>query len=274
MKIMMTNDLHGSIANYRWVLAHAREWDLIVIAGDLFDGFAKGGLWPQFCAFHTWLNQLQLTGVPLAFCSGNHDTFHPSEESLEGLDLIQKELLSRLLLNDYWANAFAQANVYVDGTTHLLSIGKEQILITALPYDAGDGNGSSAISRVWSESIIQRRQHPKADWLVLHHEPPADTSVGGMNGNEWIANRITEASPSYLLSGHIHNQPYFPHGSWLDRMRRTWCFNPGQPPKKPSWIAPNHIILDTQAQSATWCYWNPKEKKEKSETRSLAKNQS
>jgi len=57
-----------------------------------------------------------------------------------------------------------------------------------------------------------------------------------------------ECQPDFVLSGHIHEQPY--DGNFAGRIDRTWCFNPGRPALDRA--IPNHILLDTAKRTATW----------------------
>jgi len=73
-------------------------------------------------------------------------------------------------------------------------------------------------------------------------------------GDASLAWMIEEYQPDYVLSGHIHGQPYHPHGNFAERIGTTWCFNPGAPSVAQTEHAnvPNHILLDTVAEHAVW----------------------
>jgi Icc-related predicted phosphoesterase len=51
-----------------------------------------------------------------------------------------------------------------------------------------------------------------------------------------------------VLSGHIHRAPFLSEGSWIDRVGKTWVFNPGQQIGE----FPTYIRLDLDAMTAEW----------------------
>jgi Icc-related predicted phosphoesterase len=51
-----------------------------------------------------------------------------------------------------------------------------------------------------------------------------------------------------VLSGHIHNAPFYPGGSWVDRIGHTWVFNPG----RMIGAEPTSLTIDLDAQTAEW----------------------
>ncbi|HSZ76316.1 MAG TPA: hypothetical protein VK775_02900, partial [Chthoniobacterales bacterium] len=42
--------------------------------------------------------------------------------------------------------------------------------------------------------------------------------------------------------------PFYPEGSWIDRVGKTWVFNPG----RQTGPFPTYIILDLEASVAEW----------------------
>jgi Icc-related predicted phosphoesterase len=54
--------------------------------------------------------------------------------------------------------------------------------------------------------------------------------------------------PDLVLSGHIHNAPFYPDGSWIDRIGKTWVFNPG----REIGPRPTSIVFDLDAMTAEW----------------------
>ena len=58
-------------------------------------------------------------------------------------------------------------------------------------------------------------------------------------GDPFLREWISRFEPDLVLSGHIHNAPFYPEGSWIDRIGKTWVFNPGrQPGPFPTYISP------------------------------------
>ena len=51
-----------------------------------------------------------------------------------------------------------------------------------------------------------------------------------------------------VISGHVHQSPFIPDGSWFDRLGDTWSFNTGLQPGRP----PVYIVLDIDDGTAFW----------------------
>jgi hypothetical protein len=51
-----------------------------------------------------------------------------------------------------------------------------------------------------------------------------------------------------VISGHVHQSPFIPDGSWYDRLGDTWVFNTGLQHGRP----PVHIVLDIDDAAAFW----------------------
>jgi Icc-related predicted phosphoesterase len=67
-------------------------------------------------------------------------------------------------------------------------------------------------------------------------------------GDPYLLEWINRFKPDLVLSGHVHNAPFYPEGSWIDRIGDTWVFNPGREPGP----IPTHLHLDLDAMSAEW----------------------
>jgi hypothetical protein len=59
---------------------------------------------------------------------------------------------------------------------------------------------------------------------------------------------IERHQPSMVISGHVHQSPFIPQGSWFDRLGATWIFNAGLQPGRP----PVYIVLDIDDGMAFW----------------------
>src|SRR6478672_8989887 len=90
------------------------------------------------------------------------------------------------------------------------------------------------------------------DWVWVHHAPPANspTSWGGKRffGDVELVQWIERHQPSMVISGHVHQSPFIPDGSWFDRLGSTWVFNTGLQPGRP----PTCIVLDFDESKAFW----------------------
>ena len=137
-----------------------------------------------------------------------------------------------------------------DGRTSLIQTPGGAVVVTTIPFNHRM-RGNKIADELWQEG--QRlRICTRAPWIVLHHEPPADTTVGGTMGDSELFCKIREYHPNFVVSGHLHNQPY--RGAFAEKIYGTWCFNPGSPVISRALKAkiPNHIVLDLSARTATW----------------------
>ena len=89
-------------------------------------------------------------------------------------------------------------------------------------------------------------------WVWVHHAPPANspTSWGGKRffGDVELVQWTKRYQPSMVISGHVHQSPFIPDGSWFDRLGDTWVFNAGLQPGRP----PVYIVLDIDEGAAFW----------------------
>ncbi len=184
--------------------------DLIVIAGDLINNLAIDES-EIILATHA------LAGFrsPVAVCSGNHD--HPN----------------------CWFPILEHAGVLSDGQSKVIG----NLLVTSLPFEEEE-NGSNDL--ILHEGRKRVGQHT---WIVINHDPPFGTQVGGPLVSTRILRQIRHYRPDYLVSGHWHDQPY--KGSWYCAVGQTICFNAGQPEKAMT-KRPNCIYLDTSTRQLVW----------------------
>lgn len=266
MKLLLLSDLHGRSDWYAW--ASKQPSDAIVIAGDLLDGFAGGGLVPQMLALSAWC---QNSPAPLVLSSGNHDANQAGEGSWLGdglprhFDEETSERVSRFLTSERWMDVLERPGLVTDHRSSILETSRGSLVITTVPFDpTAEANWDS----LWRQGAGLRREH-RLPWLVLHHEPPADTAVGGMMGDISLGYRIQKYRPDFVLSGHLHEQPY--RGAFADRIGPTWCFNPGTPPlaRLRSAKQPNSILLDLENRTATWTATQQRSRRPISETIAL-----
>jgi predicted phosphodiesterase len=248
MKILIVADLHYRSEWYIWLTQ--RKVDLVVIAGDLLDGFSPGGVLPQMVAFSAWS---KIFPIPLALCSGNHDGnargFAVDENETLYLSASQKTEAAGLVQANRWMDMLERPGVVVDARSEILTTPAGQIVVTTIPFDFGEMPQNT--EALWRTGATLRNEF-RLPWLVLHHEPPADTTVGGRNGDPHLCYQIRDYRPDFVASGHLHDQPY--RGDFIDRLNETWCLNPGSPPldgRKAAQV-PNHILLDLAEKSATW----------------------
>jgi len=170
---------------------------------------------------------------------------------MDALELIptgKRERIMRMLTAQHWMDSLERPGLVTDGRTAVLETPRGPLVVTTIPFDFGSGDDRDAL---WREGALKRKSL-RVPWLLLHHEPPADTKVGGQMGDPSLFFNIQEYRPNFVVSGHMHDQPY--RGSFADNIEGTWCFNPGYPSATPVKRAkiPNHIVLDLSDSTATW----------------------
>ena len=170
-----------------------------------------------------------LSGITrVILCSGNHDL---DERSPEG------EKISR------WIGEVRELGIACDGDS--LVIG--DTLFTVCPWWDGPlvRQGIDDQLRAAAARRLKR-------WIWVHHAPPADspTSWGGKRffGDVELVQWIRTYQPSMVISGHVHQSPFIPDGSWFDRLGDSWVFNAGLQPGRP----PVYIVLDIDDGKAFW----------------------
>ena len=253
MKILHLSDLHLDRQWLDWSLQEAKLHDLVCVSGDLLDMFSRKGHFWGVLAIKKWADSFPAN---LALCSGNHDGSSPERIPDTGLlPMLQAEdrrEAEKLLLLERWMDALERPDLITDNRTRLVETASGPAVVTTLPYNF---SGEAAPRSLLKEGARLRKES-KAPWIVLHHEPPSSELVGGFFGNRGLSERIESFGPDFVLSGHIHLQPY--RGDFAERLGRTWCFNPGVPDEIGAATAaePNHIVIDTAESTATWHFTN------------------
>ena len=250
MRILHLSDLHLNSAWLDWARLQAPEFNLVCVSGDLLDMFSREGPLQGMVKVKRWV---QTFPGKLALCSGNHDAncaeAVPDPCLLPKVPKGDRAEAEKLMMLERWMDALGRPGIVVtDGCSEILETDGGRIVITTIPYDF------TAVT--WRRDLwrlgAQQRRETGAPWIVLHHDPPSDSRVGGEFGNSGLSSLVNTYRPDFLLSGHMHLQPY--RGDFLDRLGRTWCFNPGaaQETGVPFTHEPNHIILDLAEHTATW----------------------
>lgn len=227
MKLLFLADLHFSLKQYDWVVAHATEYDLIVIGGDLLDLSSSLDLDTQITVVEKYFSVLTKTSK-LAVSSGNHDgdTRNAADESVA-----------------QWLQDSRAEGLYVDGD----SFDFLNARITVCPWWDGELSRNEIQSQLEREAASVRGR-----WIWIHHAPPegASTCWNGRKfiGDEFLRKWIERFQPDMVLSGHIHDAPFCKAGSWVDRIGRTWVFNTGRQPGAP----PTSLTIDFDTMKAEW----------------------
>ena len=249
MRILLLADIHYRDPWYSWLAGQQSE--LTVIAGDLLDCFRPGGLLPQMIGVSSWCAKFPGN---LALCSGNHDGNEPGgsidPEGLADLPQEQHDAVAQMLMAKHWMDCLERPGLVTDGRSSILETPQGAVVVTTIPYSYWL-RGNEVADELWRAG--QRlRISSRSPWIVLHHEPPADTAVGGPMGDPELFYKVREYCPDFVVSGHLHAQPY--KGSFADKIGRTWCFNSGCPEPTVALKSkiPNYIALDLSARTATW----------------------
>jgi Icc-related predicted phosphoesterase len=227
MRCLVVADLHYSLPQLDWLLNAAPHFDLVIFAGDALDIGSIVDFRAQILVVEKYLERLAgMTRVIL--CSGNHDL---DERNPEG------EKIAR------WVGDVRRLGIACDGDS--LTIG--ETLFTVCPW----WDGPLVRAKIDAQLREASGARP-ARWVWVHHAPPADspTSWGGKRyfGDVELVQWIQTYQPHMVISGHVHQSPFVPGGSWYDRIGTTWAFNAGHQFGRP----PAHIVIDDGAEKAFW----------------------
>ena len=227
MRLLFVADLHYTLNQFDWVVANAGDYDWVVIGGDLLDLASTLDFDLQIVVVEKYLARLRQK-TRLLVSSGNHDgdARNSADESVAG-----------------WLREAKAEGLFVDGD----SIHLDGTRITVCPWWDGP------LSRAELEALLLREAaQVTGKWVWIHHAPPEGSPVSwtGMKsaGDECLRGWIERFQPDMVLCGHIHNAPFYPQGSWVDRIGKTWVFNPG----RQIGASPTHISLDLDAMTAEW----------------------
>lgn len=225
-KILVVSDLHYRLPQFDWLTTQTDSFDLIILAGDMLQ--LKSTVDPDTQAAVVEEYFRKICGkVPLIVCSGNHDiiddgTGGRSAEWLTDLDI---------------PNLTVDWKTYRAGTLHILS----------LPW--WESEEEKARVSKW----IRQYTKPTGDTVIwVNHAPAYGTKTGWNrkvdNGDPALRQWIEDHQPEMVLSGHVHNAPYYPEGDWKDRIGQTLVLNGGMTTGE----IPATMVYYRPANSLTW----------------------
>jgi Icc-related predicted phosphoesterase len=227
VRILLVSDLHYALPQYDWVVGAADDVDLIVMAGDQLDISSDVALSTQVFVVCSYVAMLQ-ERTKVIVSSGNHDLTGPDEHG-ENAAL--------------WMRQLADAGVPTDGD----SVELDDTLVTVCPW----WDGPVGRERV-AEQLRRDAARRPARWIWVYHWPPVDSTTSWTGSRHYgdadLLSWIEEFSPDMVLAGHVHGPPFKPTGSWIDRVGRTWVFNPGNQ-RGP---VPTRIEIDLADSTAAW----------------------
>jgi Icc-related predicted phosphoesterase len=227
MKILFVADLHYALKQYDWLIANAASFNAVIIGGDLLDLSSLLDIDVQIIVVEKYLARLR-EQTRLLVSSGNHDCNARSDTG-------------ESICN--WLHDAKAGEMFVDGD----GVEIDGMLITICPW--WDGPASRAdVGKLLAHNAGRR----KDKWIWIHHAP-ADQSPVSWTGKEFAGDKflvewIQRFEPDLVLSGHIHNAPFVKRGSWIDRIGKTWVFNPG----KQIGPYPTSLIFNLKEMSVDW----------------------
>jgi Icc-related predicted phosphoesterase len=227
VRILLVSDLHYTLPQLDWVVRSAPAFDLVVLAGDQLDIASSVSLDAQSVVILRYLALLQAAGR-VVIASGNHDLTGPDTRGEQAA---------------LWLAEARAAGVPSDGDS--LRIG--DTLVTVCPWWDGP-LGKAALE----EQLAADARRRPGRWIWVYHWPPLDspTSWTGKRhyGDGDLNGFIARHRPDVVLTGHVHQSPFKPAGSWADRIGTTWVFNAG----RQIGPVPCHVAIDLGEGTASW----------------------
>lgn len=227
MKALFVADLHYGLRQFDWLAANAAGFDAVMIGGDLLDLSSPLDLETQIVVVEKYLARIA-RHTRLLVSSGNHDG--------DGRNAA-KESICR------WLREAKTGQLFVDGDSVLIG----DTLVTICPW----WDGPETCAEV--DRLLTRDSTKNADqWVWIYHSPPEGSPVSWTGrksaGDRTLTAWIRRFSPALVLSGHIHNAPFYADGAWIDRLGESWVLNVG----RQIGPSPSHIILDFGEMTARW----------------------
>jgi Icc-related predicted phosphoesterase len=227
MRLLVVADLHYALPQYDWLMEVAGRFDVVIIAGDHLDTNSLVDLGAQTIVVQKYIGRLRDL-ARLLICSGNHDLDSRNDAG---------ERVTRWILNP------RRDGVASDGDSVVLG----DALFTICPWWDGP-IVRAAIDRQLATDAVTR----PGRWIWIHHAPPKATPIswdgqrdfGDVELEQWIAMH----RPDLVFSGHVHQAPFSPGGSWIDHVGSAWVFNAGRQFGAP----PTYIVVDTDREVALW----------------------
>jgi len=144
-----------------------------------------------------------------------------------------------------WLRSAGVEGLHVDGDSFDLG----DVRITVCPW--WDGELSRGDRRTcWRRESTKVKAGGR--WIWIHHAPPEGSRPVWTGrkfiGDQYLRTWIHRFQPDMVPSGHIHNSPFYDAGSRIDRIGRTWVFNPG----RQLGPEPTTIAIDLDAMTAEW----------------------
>lgn len=227
MKCLVTADLHYSLKQWDWVHEAAGRFELVILAGDHLDIASVLDAESQAVVVLKYLERIGRRTRLLA-SSGNHDGNDRSAANERAAA---------------WLQEARDRGVFVDGDTFEHGDWR----FTLCPWWDGPESRHAVARQLATDAA-----RPKRRWAWVYHAPPDQTRVSwtgkGHFGDPDLTAWIREHRPELVFCGHVHQSPFRPPGSWVDRVEGAWVFNAG----RQIGPEPAHLVLDLGAMTARW----------------------
>ena len=227
MRYLIASDLHYEFKQLDWITEQAAEFDAVVLAGDHLDVGGRVELGAQILMMQAYLAQLADETTVIAN-SGNHDLSvrRPDGEKTAA-----------------WL-AEADERVHTDGSC--IQVGPDLLSV------CGWWEGAATLAELEAQLERDATRRTDAPWIWVYHSPPdaSPTSWGGSRhyGDDVLNRLVAAHRPDIVLTGHVHDAPFRPEGSWHDRIGETLVLNAG----RHVGPVPAHLILDTGSRTVEW----------------------
>jgi Icc-related predicted phosphoesterase len=227
VRILLVSDLHYSLPQLDWVVAAGPSYDLVVVAGDTLNFRSTVPLDAQVSVALRYLTLLGSV-TRLVVASGNHDLTGPDDAGEQSA---------------LWLADPRLADIPTDGTSLVV----DDVLITICPWWDGPVGRAAVVAQLEADAV-RRPSH----WLWVYHWPPSGSTTSWTGrrdyGDKDLSGWIDQFRPDIVMTGHVHESPFTPEGSWADRIGETWVFNAGH----QIGPVPAHIELDLGGGWARW----------------------
>lgn len=227
VRYLVASDLHYALPQLDWIADQAEEFDAVVLAGDHLDAAGHADLNAQIALTVAFLAELADKTTVVAN-SGNHDLTMRRDDG-------EKAAL--------WMERIDER---VAGDGQAVRVGDDLVSVCAWwegPFTRGELDAQLA-----RDAATER----PGKWIWVYHSPPDDSPTswtGRRHFGDSVLNELIELHrPDIVLTGHVHEAPFRPDGSWNDRIGDTLILNAGRQPGP----IPAHLILDTGDGSAMW----------------------
>lgn len=227
MRYLAASDLHYALEQLDWIAREAASFDAVVLGGDHLDVVGRVELNAQIALMTAYLGRLADRTTVVAN-SGNHDLSARRDDG-EKAATWMRDLDPR---------------VRTDGDT--VRLGDDLVSVCAW----WEGPGSLSELEAQLDADASRRM--ESTWIWAYHSPPdrSPTSWSGSRhyGDDVLNRLIDTYHPDIVLTGHVHEAPFRPDGSWFDLIDGTIVLNAG----RRAGPVPAHLVLDTGRREVMW----------------------